>query len=253
MTLALVEVAKSTRIAVESKMNYFISQEIFNWHNMSSTQRYNGENIKECYDYLNHAESLIVDFKDKFHIQDAIRNLKIVVDKRIKQIERVYDFKSYFPKQHILETYKELGIVKGFVIKKLFTSRNDIEHNELEYSDAEQCHDLLDTVWYFLKSTDEMVYTANTGIELSEDDDIEDEAPWVGIDIDSPKMRDVQIRGKVNKGFLSKESFENAMEIENVEIKEVDEGKIYFSGNIILTKDIKILIAKKIFINRIPN
>lgn len=209
MTLALVEVAKSTRIAVESKMNYFISQEIFNWHNMSSTQRYNGENIKECYDYLNHAESLIVDFKDKFHIQDAIRNLKIVVDKRIKQIERVYDFKSYFPKQ--------------------------------------------DTVWYFLKSTDEMVYTANTGIELSEDDDIEDEAPWVGIDIDSPKMRDVQIRGKVNKGFLSKESFENAMEIENVEIKEVDEGKIYFSGNIILTKDIKILIAKKIFINRIPN
>lgn len=98
-----------------------------------------------------------------------------------------------------------------------------------------------------------MVYTANTGIELSEDDDIEDEAPWVGIDIDSPKMRDVQIRGKVNKGFLSKESFENAMEIENVEIKEVDEGKIYFSGNIILTKDIKILIAKKIFINRIPN
>ena len=77
---------------------------------------------------------------------------QLVVDKRIKQIERVYDFKSYFPKQHILETYKELGIVKGFVIKKLFTIRNDIEHNELDYSDVEQCHDLLDTVWYFLKS-----------------------------------------------------------------------------------------------------
>ncbi len=65
-------------------MNYFISQEIFNWYNLSSTQNYNGENIKECYDYLNHAESLIVDFKDKFHVQDAIRNLKVVVDKRIK-------------------------------------------------------------------------------------------------------------------------------------------------------------------------
>ena len=253
MTLALVEVAKSTRIAVESKMNYFISQEIFNWYNLSSTQNYNGENIKECYDYLNHAESLIVDFKDKFHVQDAIRNLKVVVDKRIKQIERVYDFKSYFPKQHILETYKELGIVKGFVIKKLFTIRNDIEHNELDYSDVEQCHDLLDTVWYFLKSTDEMVYTANTGIEVAEDDDIEDEEPWVGIDIDSPKMKDVEIRGKVNKDFLSKESFENAIEIENVEIKEVDEERIYFTGNIVLTNNTKILIAKKIFINRTPN
>lgn len=253
MTLALVEVVKNTRIVVESKMNYFISQEIFNWYNLSSTQNYNGENIKECYDYLNHAESLIVDFKDKFHVQDAIRNLKVVVDKRIKQIERVYDFKSYFPKQHILETYKELGIVKGFVIKKLFTIRNDIEHNELDYSDVEQCHDLLDTVWYFLKSTDEMVYTANTGIEVAEDDDIEDEEPWVGIDIDSPKMKDVEIRGKVNKDFLSKESFENAIEIENVEIKEVDEERIYFTGNIVLTNNTKILIAKKIFINRTPN
>ncbi len=253
MTLALVVREKNIRIAVESKMNYFISQEIFNWYNLSSTQNYNGENIKECYDYLNHAESLIVDFKDKFHVQDAIRNLKVVVDKRIKQIERVYDFKSYFPKQHILETYKELGIVKGFVIKKLFTIRNDIEHNELDYSDVEQCHDLLDTVWYFLKSTDEMVYTANTGIEVAEDDDIEDEEPWVGIDIDSPKMKDVEIRGKVNKDFLSKESFENAIEIENVEIKEVDEERIYFTGNIVLTNNTKILIAKKIFINRTPN
>lgn len=233
-------------------MNYFISQEIFNWYNFSSTQRYNGENIKECYDYLNHAESLIADFKDKFHIQDAIRNLKIVVDKRIKQIERIYDFKSYFPKQHILETYKELGIVKGFVIRKLFTIRNNIEHNELEYSDAEQCQDLLDTIWYFLKSTDELVYTANTGIELSEDD-IEDEEIWIEIDVDEPKMKVAKIRGKVNKDFLLKKIFENAIEIENIEIEEVDEKRVYFTGNIVLTNGVKILIAKKIFINRIPN
>ncbi len=98
-----------------------------------------------------------------------------------------------------------------------------------------------------------MVYTANTGIEVAEDDDIEDEEPWVGIDIDSPKMKDVEIRGKVNKDFLSKESFENAIEIENVEIKEVDEERIYFTGNIVLTNNTKILIAKKIFINRTPN
>ena len=240
----------------ERKMNYFISQEIFNWHNMSSTQCYNGENIKECYDYLNHAESLIVDFKDKFHIQDAIRNLKVVVDKRIKQIERVYDFKSYFPKQHILEIYKELGIVKGFVkgfvIRKLFTIRNDIEHNELDYSDAEQCHDLVDTIWYFLKSTDEIVYTANTGIELSKDGNIENEEIWIGIDIDSSKMKVVKIRGRVDKDFLSKERFENAIKIENVEIKKVDKERVYFNGNIVLTNDIKVLMAKKVFINRIP-
>lgn len=234
-------------------MNYFISQEIFNWNNISSTEHYNGENIKECYDYLNHAESLIVDFKDKFHIQDSIRNLKIVVDKRIKQIERVYDFKSYFPKQHILETYKRLGIIKGLVIRKLFTIRNDIEHNELDYSDIEQCHDLLDTVWYFLKSTDELVYTANTGIELSKEESSANEEIWVGIDMDSSKMKVVEIRGRVNKEFLFNESFESAIEIENVEIKEVDDGRIYFSGNIVLTNEVKVLIAKKVLINRIPN
>ena len=162
------------------------------------------------------------------------------------------DFKSYFPKQPILETYKELGIVKGFVIRKLFTIRNNIEHNELEYSDAEQCQDLLDTIWYFLKSTDELVYTANTGIELSEDD-IEDEEIWIEIDVDEPKMKVAKIRGKVNKDFLLKKIFENAIEIENIEIEEVDEKRVYFTGNIVLTNGVKILIAKKIFINRIPN
>lgn len=97
-----------------------------------------------------------------------------------------------------------------------------------------------------------MVYTANTGIEVAEDDDGENEETWVGIDVDSSKMKVAEIRGRVNKDFLSKESFENAIEIENIEIKEVAEGRVYFSGNIVLTNQAKILIAKKIFINRIP-
>lgn len=86
-------------------MNYFICQEVLNWTSLSYSSILNNENIKECYDYLNHAESLIVDFDDKFHTQDSIKNLKLVIDKRIKQIERIYNFKSYFPRQHILETY----------------------------------------------------------------------------------------------------------------------------------------------------
>ncbi len=181
-------------------MNCFISEEIFNWHSQGSTGCLNNENIKECYDYLNHAESLIVDFNDKFHTQDLIKNLKYVVDKRIKQIERIYNFKSYFPKQHILETYKQLGIVKGFVIRKLFTIRNEIEHNELDYSDIEQCHDLLDTVWYFLKSTDELVYTTDVSSEFNKY--LESDKIWIEIDVIEPKIEKAKIRGKVKKDFI---------------------------------------------------
>ena len=89
------------------EMIVWLDKNIFEWQINGSIGCYNAEDIQSCYDYLEYAESLIENFYDKFHIQDCIKNLKCVVDKRIKQIERIYNFKSYFPNQHILEIYKK--------------------------------------------------------------------------------------------------------------------------------------------------
>lgn len=232
-------------------MSIWINDCILKWYINGSVGTPSDENIQECYDYFNYAESLIDNFDDKFHIQDCIKNLKYVVDKRIKQIERIYNFKSYAPNEHILETYKMLGIVKGFVIKKLFTIRNNIEHNELEYTDKEQCHDLLDTVWYFLKSTDNLVYQADT--ENTMYSDLDNENEWISINVKEPKIIDAYIKGRISKDLISYDHKSDFFRIDDADIFYEDNNLIYIRGKFVLTNNIKIMLAKKFFINRILN
>lgn len=232
-------------------MNIWMNFCIFRWHINGSVGCPSDENIRDCYDYFNYAESLIDNYNDKFHIQDCIKNLKYVVDKRIKQIERIYDFKSYAPNKHILETYQMLGIVKGFVIKKLFTIRNNIEHNELEYTDKEYCHDLLDTVWYFLKSTDNLVYQADT--ENTMYSDLNNESQWVSINVKEPKIIVAYIRGRIPKDLISYENKDGFFRIDEADVFYEDGNLLFIRGKINLTNDIKVLLAKKFFIDRILN
>lgn len=231
-------------------MKIFLDNHILDWTINGSVGCYNEENIKECYEHLNHAESLINKHDDKYHIQDCIRNLKNIVNKRIKQIERVYNFKSFYPNKHILEIYKELGIVKGFVIRKLFIIRNDIEHNDLEYQDKEQCHDLLDTVWYFLKSTDNLIYISDICNHIFEDINRND--IWLDIEFEEPKFELVKIRGKVPNELLYEKDNGNSIEI-TCTIKDKEKNITYIEGNLVLNTDIKIKLAKKFFIDKILN
>lgn len=138
--------------------------------------------------------------------------------------------------------------MKGLIIKKLFSIRNEIEHNELDYTNKEQCRDLLDTVWYFLKSTDGLVYTANTDIELCEDE--ENETNWIAINLKSPQYELVNIRGRVKKSFLTTEKSKDKLELENIKITQMPKELIYFEGNIVLNDKQKVLIAKKLFIDK---
>lgn len=232
-------------------MKIWLDDCVLNWYINGTVGSPSEENIQECYDYFNYAESLIDDFDDKFHIQDCIKNLKYVVDKRIKQLERIYDFRSYFPRKHILETYKQLGIVKGFVITKLFIIRNNIEHNELEYSDKEQCHDLLDTVWYFLKSTDDLVYEANVDNTLY--NNLDNGRQWIEINVETPKINVASIRGIINVNLISRKPINNFLMIDEADVLDDKEDLVYIRGNIVLDNNIKVSLAKKFFINKILN
>lgn len=240
---------------MKSIKNVWIDSSILYWSINGSIGCYNGEDIASCYEYWEYAETLINKFDDKFHLQDSIKNLKYVVDKRIKQIERIYDFKSYFPSKHILEIYEELGIVKGFVIKNLFELRNNIEHNEVEIDEKERCRNFLDTIWYFLKSTDLLVTSSNVENDFYKDIDNDDIV--INIDVNTPKLEDADIRGTIEKSMISYQEKEDFIQINNVEINPWSDtnGKnkniIQFKGKIVLTKKTIIELAKRIFINRI--
>ncbi len=240
---------------MKSIKSIWIDSNMLYWPVNGSVGCYSGEDIASCYEYWEYAETLINKFDDKFHLQDSIKNLKYVVDKRIKQIERVYDFKSHFPSKKVFEIYEELGIVKGFVIKNLFKLRNNIEHNEVEINEKEKCRDFLDTVWYFLKSTDLLVNSSNVANDFYKD--INSDDIIINIDVNDPKLKDANIRGTIEKHMISYQEKEDYIQINDVKINSLldindkKENIIQFEGKIVLTKKIIIQLAKRIFINRI--
>ena len=54
----------------------------------------------------------------------------------------------------MLEIY---GIARPFIVKNLFSIRNDIDHHDATPTPKERCMELLDIVWYFLKATDRCI------------------------------------------------------------------------------------------------
>jgi hypothetical protein len=57
----------------------------------------------------------------------------------------------------MLERLQEFGIVRSAIIKDLFEVRNVIEHEDGEPPALKQCRHYADVIWYFLKSTDNLV------------------------------------------------------------------------------------------------
>lgn len=117
--------------------------------------------MKRAYDMWHHACRIL--FKeniDEFHLTDALTTLKRSLNYRLKSLENCYFFRKMpvFPKgQKFLEFLETLNIVRPFMLKQLMEIRNDIEHNDAKPPSYKRCKELLDVVWYFLKSTDPLL------------------------------------------------------------------------------------------------
>ncbi|MDH2429275.1 hypothetical protein [Sphaerisporangium sp. TRM90804] len=53
-----------------------------------------------------------------------------------------------------LNTLEQLGIIRQRMLRKLNKLRNSVEHDDAEPPDWEQCSDLEEVLWYFLKVTE---------------------------------------------------------------------------------------------------
>lgn len=86
--------------------------------------------------------------------------MKRSLNHRLQLIEKTYHLKTiYFkdkPKGY-LELLEKYNIVRPLLMKKLLTIRNEIEHEDSNPPEIERCKELVDIMWYFLKSTDSIV------------------------------------------------------------------------------------------------
>ncbi|MFJ7913908.1 MULTISPECIES: hypothetical protein [unclassified Lysinibacillus] len=143
------------------KQRKWISNEILNWESYSeSSTVLEKEKGERAFRIWEHAKNLIENNETEFHLADGITNLKRALNHRLKLIEEIYGFKfveiNNKPKGY-MEILEIFGVVRPFLMKRLLTIRNGIEHNDEKPPSYERCIELLDVVWYFLKSTDLMV------------------------------------------------------------------------------------------------
>jgi len=149
----------------------WISKEVFYWNISPVCRSYIDYDLYiRAYEILEHSQNLIMHPKSSFDLADGITNLKRSVDQRLRLIEKIYNLKRIdFPNRPkgYLELLESYGIVRPYILKNLLTIRNNIEHHDAVPPTEERCQELVDVVWYFLKSTDQIVQMAKDDIEFS--------------------------------------------------------------------------------------
>lgn len=117
---------------------------------------------KRPYEIWEIARKFIETNDDRESLSQGIITLKRCYETRQKLIFKNYPFeKIYFDKKVCkkkkIELLAQYGLVRPYFIHKLVNVRNLIEHEDHLPPKKETCQELLDSVWYFLKSTDDLI------------------------------------------------------------------------------------------------
>ena len=153
----------------------WLSSEVLRWttyrgqSNLDDTDQW-----QRPYKMWNHAEELLSKSSSDFTRTDAITTLRRAVDRRIKHLATIYDFKRLpIPgkPQDILGILGFIGLVRPLMLGKLIEIRNLVEHEDASPPDYDEAIVFLEFVWYFLRSTDMLVREMPESIELLSPDD----------------------------------------------------------------------------------
>lgn len=169
----------------------WVSSSILNWYVQPQWQHICEEEWERAYIIWEHARSLVDSGSSELILADGVSNLKRALNHRLKLIEEIYSFKEIEvpnkPKGY-LELLEHYDLVRPYLMKILLNIRNDIEHNDAAPPEIERCKELVDVVWYFLKSTDSITQkrTDSASFRLLDENSFETEY-WYSIDADFEK------------------------------------------------------------------
>ncbi len=148
----------------------WISPAIFDWEPMvTGWSVAEADGWRRPYEHWNHAEGLLSKATTEFVRIDIVTTLKRAFDRRLQHLEAMYSFKALpltgQPRRR-LERLAFIGLLRPLLIDKLVDIRNRIEHEDRGTPSTEYCAELLDVVWYFLRSTDSLVRQRTIDIEF---------------------------------------------------------------------------------------
>lgn len=233
----------------------WLSYDIFSSYGGVAISKVTDKNLwMRSYEIWDHANDLIEASEEEFFLSDGITNLKRSLNHRLQLIEKMYQFKKIDfenkPKGYLelLETY---GLVRPYIMKELLKIRNGIEHYDEKPPNKLRCKELSDVVWYFLKSTDNIVQIMKYVIEFIIMDEYGEETEFrYTIQLDWDRHYNLEIEGLIPAEYISQDSNEKFIKVEKLEdkilYKSIENKGGVVNGKILLPKEDYHLLLKDI-------
>lgn len=180
----------------------WIKPEILFWEYRSPSGSYLDEAPwRRAYRIWEHAAKKLQPRADEMDRTDAITTLKRCLNQRLKQLEKAYKLNTFLESKNTryLQLLEQLGLVRPLLLRQLMEVRNAIEHDDKAPPKIERCLEMLDVVWYFLKTTDGVMQVRTESILLQPTQ----ESPyWVEIDIGIKRIWKINARGWLPEDYI---------------------------------------------------
>ncbi|MEA2004266.1 MAG: hypothetical protein U9O53_04925 [archaeon] len=142
-------------------MDFWLTSDVFSW--VTSVETANVSHGREwfrAYEIWEHANLILQQEGNEFDLIDAITTLKRAVDHRLRLLNKLYKLKKIPIKEKPsgrLQLLHYMDIVRPIMVDKLIQIRDAVEHEDASPPDYEACKVFSEFVWYFLRSTDNLV------------------------------------------------------------------------------------------------
>lgn len=195
----------------------WIFPEIFSWPRENDSGEYlNESEWKRAHDIWLHASMKLQLGAGEMDRTDAITTLKRCLNQRLKQIEKDYKLRSFLgsTNNRYLQLLEQLDLVRPLMLHELMELRNEIEHEDKKPPKLDRCLEILDMIWYFLKTTDRFSRIRADGIMFELPDKKTHGSPyWVHTDIHIRRIWKIRANGWLPEEYISMKALPDRIEV----------------------------------------
>ena len=156
-------------------MQRWLDPSVLSWSAFTETSGiHDDKSWKRPYEIWEHAMATLKATPSEFQRTDALIALRRAVDRRVRQLQGIYDPKMIpiaTKPSGVLELFTFFGVVRPQMLERLIEIRNRVEHEDAAPPSLDDLQVYQELVWYFLRSTDFLVRQSVESFMLNRDEE----------------------------------------------------------------------------------